>query len=462
MRQARTALLALAALSGLVSGGSPASAQPAMTEFARGAQIQLSGRGPVVRLLLPEAVYTTVARPDLADIRVFNRTGDAVPHALRHAPAPEAAVATFIGVPFFPLRREAPEENLLTQVSVGASGAIVEVRGGTPARDEIVGYLLDATSVKVPVDRLSLEWDAPEGTTFLARVSVDTSDDLTLWRPVASGVAIARLQHGDRQLTQSDIDLSGAARYLRVSWPGELAAIGLTSTRLRPRSATPAPEVTWTTRAGQVRDGLAEYDAGGRLPIEYVDIEFADDTDVASVVVRSRPDPDAGWRQVYDGAFFSAMRDGTRVRNPPATVRLTTDRYWQVEITRPGGWPPGRAPRLRLGWHAHELLFVPKGEPPFTLAFGSVRADNAAAPIDALLAGLGTPGRAGEARAGDARRDSGPRRHLGARPRPPDSPDRAVVRAGGSGAGARRAGGARGARHETRRRRLATRYNQRL
>ncbi len=131
-------------------------------------------------------------------------------------------------------------------------------------------------------------------------------------------------------------------------------------------------------------------DAGGRLPIEYVDIEFADDTDVASVVVRSRPDPDAGWRQVYDGAFFSAMRDGTRVRNPPATVRLTTDRFWQVEVTRPGGWA-GRAPRLRLGWHAHELLFVPKGEPPFTLAFGSVRADNAAAPIGALLAGLGTP-----------------------------------------------------------------------
>jgi hypothetical protein len=391
MSRPRTALVALISLYALVCAAAPASAQPAMAEFARGAQIQLSGRGPVVRLLLPEAVYTTVARPDLADIRVFNRTGDAVPHALRHAPAPEAAVATFIGVPFFPLRRETPEESLLTQVAVGASGAIVEVRGGTPARDEIVGYLLDATSVTVPVDRLSLEWQAPEGATFLARVNVDASDDLTLWRTVASGVAIARLQHGDRQLTQSDVDLSGAARYLRISWPGELAAINLTSTRLRPRSARPAPEVTWTTRAGQLRQGLAEYDTGGRLPIEYVDIEFADDTDVASVVVRSRPDPEAEWRHVYDGAFFSAMRDGTRVRNQPASVRLTSDRYWQVEAARPGGWAPGRTPRLRLGWHAHELLFVPKGEPPFTLAFGSVRAGNAAAPIDALLAGLGTP-----------------------------------------------------------------------
>ena len=85
------------------------------------------------------------------------------------------------------------------------------------------------------------------------------------------------------------------------------------------------------------------------------------------------------------------MREGTRVHNPPADVVAEHDRYWQLETSYPGGWPAARAPRLRLGWHAHELLFVPKGEPPFTLAFGRTGAENAAAPIEALLAGLGTP-----------------------------------------------------------------------
>ena len=397
MRAARWSAAAVAAWGSVIC--SPASGQPAMADFARGAQIQLSGRGPVVRLVLPESVYTTVTRQDLADIRVFNRAGDTVPHALRHAQAPQAATTTLVGVPFFPLRRETPDETVLTQVAVGPGGAIVEVRGGTPPSEETVGYLLDTTSVKVPIDRLSLEWDAPPGTTFLARVSVDASDDLTLWRSVATGTAIARLQYGDRQLTQADIDLSNAAlstsgvRYLRLSWPKELAAIRLTGARLRPRGAAPAPEVTWTTRTGRPGGtaGVAEYDTGGRLPVEYVDIDFADDTDVASVVVRSRAGPEAEWQHVYDGAFFTAIREGTRVHNSPANVGLNTDRYWQVETTSQEGWPPGRAPRLRLGWHAHELLFVPKGDPPFTLAFGSVRAENAAAPIEALLTGLGTP-----------------------------------------------------------------------
>jgi hypothetical protein len=384
----------------MVAGqGVPASAQMSMAEFARGARIQVAGRGPVVRLSLPESVYTTVTRPDLADIRVFNGAGEPVPHALRHAPAPEPATATLVGAPIFPLRREVQDESLLTQVAVGANGAIVEVRGGAPPVDETVGYLVDATSVKVPVDRLTLDWMAPPGTTFLARVNVDASGDLTLWRPVAAGAAIANLQYGDRQLTQADIDLSGppvatpGVRYFRISWPKELASVRLAAVRLRPRSGAPERDVTWAVRPGIAGDGgVAEYDTGGRLPVEYLDLDFVDDTDVASVIVRSRPDPDAEWRQVHTGAFFTATRDGTRIHNPPAEVALNTDRYWQVEDTRQGGWPARRAPRLRLGWHAHELLFVPRGQPPFTLAFGNLGAENAAAPIEALLAGLGAPG----------------------------------------------------------------------
>jgi hypothetical protein len=384
-----------AASAGLVAIAWSASigAQSTLSDFARGAQIRLSGQGPVVRVVLPEAVYTTVTRQDLADIGVFNSAGEPVPHTLRHAPAPEATATVFVGVPFFPLRQTAPNENLLTQVAVGASGAIVEVRGGPPPGEETVGYLLDATTVKVPVDRLSLEWETAEGTRFLARVAVEASSDLNIWRTVAPDAAIAHLEYGDRNLKQADIDLPGGeVRYLRISWPRPLANVRLTGARLRPQSAVPVPEVTWTTRTGRVvaPAGVAEYDTGGRLPVEYVDIEFADDADVASVVVRSRPSADVEWRRVYDGAFFSVVRDGTRVRNPPVNVALNTDRHWQLETSYPGGWAQARAPRIRLGWHAHELLFVPKGAPPFTLAFGSGTASGAAAPIGALLAGLGT------------------------------------------------------------------------
>lgn len=397
MTPGQRGVLVLAAA--IAVAGEAASGQNAATDFAKGARIQLTGRGPVVRVVLPEAVYTTVTRPDLADIRVFNRAGEAVPHALRHAPAPQATTQTLVGVPFFPLRETAPDENLLTQVAVGPGGAIVEVRGGSTASEATVGYLLDLTSVKVPVDRLSLDWETPDGTRFLARVDVDESGDLTLWRPVARGAAIAHLEYGDRNLTQADIELSssvlaaGAARYLRISWPRELAEVRLTATRLRPRSGTPAPEVTWTSRTGMVAGatGAAEYDTAGRLPVEYLDIEFPDPADVASVIVRSRPEAGTAWRRVHDGAFFTVQREGIRVHNPPVNVALNTDRFWQLETSRPGGWPMARAPTLRLGWHAHELLFVPKGEPPFMLAFGSARAENAAAPIEALLAGLGTP-----------------------------------------------------------------------
>jgi hypothetical protein len=378
----------------VVVAGTTSIGQTRPADFARGADIRTTdGSGPVVRIVLSEEVYTTTTRADLADVRVFNKAGEAVPHALRHAPPAAATTSDAVTVPHFPLRRSRPDESTLTQVAVGPTGAVVEVRGGRTPGTETVGYLLDVTAIKAPIERIALAWDVAADATFLARVDVDGSDDLTTWRSLAAAVAVARLLDGERELVQADVDVRGArARYLRIAWPKELSAVRLTGVRVRPRSEAPTAEVTWTTRAGTVGTaaGIAEYDAGGRLPVELLDLEFADATDVASVVVRSRPDSFSEWRQVHVGAFFTAVHAGTRVHSSPARVRLTNDRYWEVETTRDGGWPGGRSPTLRLGWHAHELLFVPKGEGPFTLAFGSAHADQAAAPIEALLSNLGS------------------------------------------------------------------------
>ena len=47
----------------------------------------------------------------------------------------------------------------------------------------------------MPLAGLSLQWDSDLGTTFLARVDVQGSDDLNQWRSVVPSAAIARMQH---------------------------------------------------------------------------------------------------------------------------------------------------------------------------------------------------------------------------------------------------------------------------
>jgi len=52
-------------------------------DFAQGFDLEFRPTGAVHSLLLPEKIYTTVVHPDLADLRVFNGAGNAVPHLLR-------------------------------------------------------------------------------------------------------------------------------------------------------------------------------------------------------------------------------------------------------------------------------------------------------------------------------------------------------------------------------------------
>jgi hypothetical protein len=227
----------------------------------------------------------------------------------------------------------------------------------------------------------------------LTRVEIQGSDDLSHWRTIVSAAAIARMQHGAYMLTQSDIELPPIrSRYLRISWPKELAAVTLRSVRVRPLSARPVAEIRWATFAGQkVSDsaGAAAYDTRARLPIEQVDLEFADPTDAASVTVRSRPDTSSEWRPLHTGLFYSLTESAARVRSSPAHIARTTDRYWIVETSREGGWRQDRLPRLKLGWHPHELLFLAQGAGPYTLVYGSARVGPSDAPVDAVLASLG-------------------------------------------------------------------------
>ena len=402
--------------------------QALRTDFARGAEIRTNGTEPIVRIVLPEEVYRTTARTDLADLRVFNNAGELVPHALRHTPLPPAAEADPISLPIFPMSRVPSNDRLVTQVTVGRGGAIVQLRDQPSADAVVVSYLIDATMVDTPLAELSLQWESQTDSTFLARLEVEASDDLNSWRTVVGSAAIARLQHSQDELTQREIPLPGVrARYLRLSWPKDLAGIRLTRVDARPASALASRAITWSVVTGRAADGpeaAAEFDADGRLPVEHVDIEFADQADLASVRILSRRDESGEWHQAHAGVFYSLVEAGEQIRSQPARILLTSDRYWRVETDRDGGWTTGRLPRLRLGWYPHELLFMTRGEGPYTLAYGSVNVDSSEAPIGTLLANLGSADAAGRIAEGAL----GPPRDLGgARALTPPRPWRQIA-----------------------------------
>jgi uncharacterized protein DUF3999 len=287
---------------------------------------------------------------------------------------------------------------------------------------------------------MSLTWEAAPDATFLVPVSVVASNDLTNWHTVVSSAALAQLQRvpGAESggvaytLTRNEIELPARgdrSKYFRVSWPSELSSVMLRYVRVRPPSSVVEREIRWRTLTADRVDpaAVAHYQTRAFLPIEYINLEFADATDAASVIVRSRPDLSSRWVFRHTGLFYSLQSASGMIHNSDARIAVTRARHWNVETTREGGWKQNRAPRLKVGWHPHELLFVARGAGPYTLAYGSGRVGPADAPVDELLASLDSTARASQIR--DATLD--PPRTLGGaealKPAPTPIPWKQVV-----------------------------------
>jgi hypothetical protein len=389
-------------------------AQTALNDFARGAEIRADEGGAIFRVLLPDDVFETTTRTDLADLRVINGVGESVPHALRRTPRP-LADTEWRAVPSFPMKEQTGVA-AATQVRIGRDGSVLAVTGDSTSSRVTTSYLLDASALEAPIDRVSLAWEAGPGVTFLAQVGVQASDDLNRWRTLVASAAIAQLQRDGFGLSRNEIELPASSeriKYLRISWPKEASAAAVKSARVRLSAGAPRPEIRWKTlSAGEVdAAGVAHYDARATAPVQYIDLEFADPTDVATVTVRSRGNPASAWVTRHVGLFYSLQEPGGTIRSEFARSSPSMDRYWSLETTRAGGWKKDRAPRLKVGWHPLELVFLAQGPRPYTLAYGSTRVGPSEAPVDSLLASLDEADRASQVRpatVGESRTLGGP------------------------------------------------------
>ncbi|HET9358235.1 MAG TPA: DUF3999 domain-containing protein [Vicinamibacterales bacterium] len=389
-------------------------AQTTLNDFARGAEIRAEEGGTIFRVLLPDDVYDTTTRTDLADLRVINGAGESVPHALRGTPRPPAD-SEWRDVPSFPMKEQTGVA-ATTQVRIGRDGSVLAVTGDSTGGRVTTSYLLDASALEAPIDRVALAWEAGPGVTFLAPVSVQGSDDLNRWRTIVASAAVAQLQRDGFGLSQNEIGLPASSeriKYLRISWPKEMSAVVVRSARVRLSAGVPRPEIRWKTlSAGEVdAAGVAYYDARATAPVQYIDLELADPTDVATVTVRSSGNPSSAWVTRHVGLFYSLQQPGGTIRSEFARSSPSMDRYWRLETTREGGWKKDRAPRLKVGWHPLELVFLAQGPRPYTLAYGSSRVGPSEAPVDSLLASLDEADRASQVRlatVGESRTLGGP------------------------------------------------------
>ena len=384
-------VLFAAALSGVSATAAFCAESP--SGFAYGIAIRADAKEALYRLELPRAVYRGAVRRDLGDLRVFNGASEVVPHAFRPRATTEVQKREPVALPFFPLYGEDAKQldGLSLRVERRPSGTIIKLdeRTGIQPSKKLLAYLVDATHLHDPVRALELE--VKSRSAYAANVSVEVSDDLSSWRTVAAQAPLLSLQHGGAKLEQRRVEFAlPKPKYLRISWTGMPAGAELGALRAEPGDAHIDVARQWETVAGRsVADKAGDYafDTQGVFPADRVRFELPQANTVVQIQVLSRARADTPWRPISRGTAYRLRRDGAEVSSPDIAISENGDRYWLLRVDQKGGGLGAGEPKLLLGWVPNEIVWVARGDPPFTLAYGSRDAKPSAYAIESLVPG---------------------------------------------------------------------------
>ena len=260
-----------AALSASISLASYAES-PQLREFSEGITLT-AGPQPLQEIALPDTVYATVTQWTLADIRIFNAAGGAVPHAFCNDVASSAAKES-IEVPVYGLDTRTSNStvgrNIILHTADGTSLTIQSE--GTEVKNPLranASYVLDMHNIDRDVDGLWLDWSLPSGGSETS-VSVLSSDDLSRWQPVVNNARLLRATASDHTaLEQSSIELPKRHyHYLRIEPVGDALLIRAAKLEYHRNSQSPSP-VWYSAGAPHGSDEPHElrYENSRRAPI---------------------------------------------------------------------------------------------------------------------------------------------------------------------------------------------------
>lgn len=344
---------------------------------------------PYYAVTLTEDVYAHAHEASLADLRILNGDGEPVPFTIDIPRDPPPQARTLHDVHWFATPIDDAQKPGAAGVVLGTDG-VLRATGVQLSQASVRAWVVDLSQLRDTVTALIVALPAAE---FQSGVSVQASDDLQHWSPVAQAT-LFRLSNQGSTLVQDRIEFTGLrAKYLRLTWQGKPPV----PDAVRAELAAGAP-VALADNATQWRSGLAPvqtpaagdyyFDTGGVFPVERVNIHLPQANTVAQATLYARADARAPWRPVTSARLFRlAGADGKGDQeNAAITVPATGERYWRLQVdTRSGGLGAG-APQLAIGWRPATVTYAARGNVPFMLAVAEVARGNPIARAD-LLAG---------------------------------------------------------------------------
>ncbi|MFS1290796.1 DUF3999 domain-containing protein [Pseudomonas piscis] len=366
-------------------------AQEQPGDFKSRVPLSLSGEGPWYRLELPLAVQMRASQTDLRDIRVFNAAGEPQAYALARQQAQASEQRSLSAVKWFPLysSAQAGDSPASVRVQSGTNGTLVEVQPEARAQAEqqvLRGWLLDASAIKAPLQQLVLDWSSEHD--GFQRFSIEASDDLRHWQTWGEG-QVARLSFADERVEQHEVTLPGqSARYLRLLWKSAQVAPALTAAQLQSSTTSNQPSpLVWSQPLAGTAAKAGEY--SWQLPmglnVERVRVELKQANSLAPARLYGRRDSSLPWQPLGNGLLYRLTQNGQDVQQNELQLPGQTVQQLKLVVDERGGGLGAAAPALEFAVRGAQLVFLARGDGPYTLALGNPGVSAANLPLSTLI-----------------------------------------------------------------------------
>jgi hypothetical protein len=365
-------------------------AAPRLEDYVRGVAVEATDGLPLIELPVPDEAYRAVTQANLQDIRVFNAQGVAVPHALCSARSTSAPAVTEQSLSVFQLQEGRRLGTDGTRVEVQtAGGTQVKVQEASPAGEIAAAgvHIIDARSVEDAMRAIRFEWRSPDGASEV-KVRIESSADLDRWDTLVAVSTLLEVTDNGQRLRRERVELPQRRyEYLRVQRTDGGPPLEIQAAIAERVAAAPMVEPWWfTAESVQSREADTLLFGAARLaPVQYARAQLPQENSSVRVTIQSRADDESAWRDRWSGEIYLIAANAERRASPPGTFEPTTDRYWRVRL--PENTQLAQPLILELAYRPLQLRFLAQGGGPFTLAFGSRRAESfQAARCDDLIA----------------------------------------------------------------------------
>ncbi len=366
-------------------------APESISSYSRAATLTTANNEGINRIELPLTIYQGVTRNDLADIRVFDSKGLPVPHALVAAEPPRKEQRAPVSPPRFPLFIEANgNDSSDLKIEVRADGALVKIESNKNKAvkpKEVNAYVFDLINISEPITALNLDFQAaPEG--FVGKARIEASDDFKQWRTLVNSAPVMSLQFAGQAIAEKRIELSGVkTKYLKLTWEGP--AINLSDVKVEFGEKFSEAERVGLTSEARAGDQPGDYifDLGARAPVDRMKFNLPQINTVAPAQIYSRADEKSPWQPRANATLYRLNYKGNDVVAPAIVMPVSGDRYWKIAVEQKGGGLGAGLPSLTAEYRPRQLVFVARGEGPFTLAFGKANAKQSSFSVESLIPG---------------------------------------------------------------------------